>query len=109
MRMACRMNLLLSVVLNGLSDPTYCWALDRITLRELIGPYGKLIIVDPMHGAPRVVMLVLLRPSMHDLYNRMGNIEIRQGVVKRMAYRQSYQWDKYAGVLHIAGVYDIPL
>nr|GFA84111.1 hypothetical protein [Tanacetum cinerariifolium] len=40
----------------------------------------------------------------------MGNIELRQGVVDRMAYRQSYQWDMYAGVFeHVAGVYDIPL
>ncbi|GJX10211.1 hypothetical protein Tco_0200070, partial [Tanacetum coccineum] len=55
-------------------------ALDRITLRELIGPNGKLITEAPMLGAPRVSMLVPLRPSMQDLYDRMGNIEIRQGV-----------------------------
>ncbi|GJY00326.1 hypothetical protein Tco_0357344 [Tanacetum coccineum] len=63
-----------------------------------------------MPGAPRVAMNIPSRPSIQDLYDRMGNMEIRQGVVKRMAYTQSYQWDRYAGVFeHMAGVYDIPL
>ncbi|GJX60470.1 hypothetical protein Tco_0291860 [Tanacetum coccineum] len=64
-------------VLIGLSAPTHCRALDRITLRELIGPNGKLITKAPMPGATRVAMPVPLHPSMHDLYDRMGNIEIR--------------------------------
>nr|GEW38698.1 hypothetical protein [Tanacetum cinerariifolium] len=38
----------------------------------------------------------------------MDNIEIRQGVVDRMAYRKSYQWDTYARVFEdVAEVYDI--
>ncbi|GJW49327.1 hypothetical protein Tco_0090678 [Tanacetum coccineum] len=64
-------------VLNGLSAPTHCRALDRITLRELIRPNGKLITEATMPGAPRVAMLVPPRPSMQDLYDRMGNMEIR--------------------------------
>ncbi|GJV04640.1 hypothetical protein Tco_1338209 [Tanacetum coccineum] len=77
-------------VLNGLSAPTYYRALDRITLRELIGPNGKLFTEAPMPSALRVAMHVPLRPSMQDLYDKMGNMKIRQGVVDRMAYRQSY-------------------
>nr|GEW55793.1 hypothetical protein [Tanacetum cinerariifolium] len=85
-------------------------ALDKITLRELIGPNGKLITEAPMLGAPTVAMPIPPHPSMQDLYDRMGNMEIRHGVVERMAYRQSYQWDRYAGVFeHIAGVYNVPL
>ncbi|GKG24768.1 hypothetical protein Tco_0395396, partial [Tanacetum coccineum] len=47
---------------------------------------------------------------MQDLYDRMGNMEIRQGAIERMAYRQSYHWDRYAGVFeHMARVYNVPL
>ncbi|GJX09858.1 hypothetical protein Tco_0199717 [Tanacetum coccineum] len=57
--------------------------------------------------------VAILRPpraSVQDLYNRMGSMEIRQGAIERMAYRQSYQWDRYAGVFeHMAKVYDVPL
>ncbi|GJU34575.1 hypothetical protein Tco_1182929 [Tanacetum coccineum] len=86
------------------------WALDRITLREQIGPNGKLFTEASMPGAPRVAMPVPPRPSMQDLYDKMANMDIRQGVVERMAYRQSYQWDRYARVFeHMVKVYDIPL
>nr|GEW91575.1 hypothetical protein [Tanacetum cinerariifolium] len=82
-------------------------ALDRITLRELIGPNRKLITKASMLGTPRVAMPVPIHPSMQDLYEMMGNIEIHQCVVERKAYRQSYQWDRVFE--HMAGVYDIPL
>ncbi|GJU49005.1 hypothetical protein Tco_1218560 [Tanacetum coccineum] len=78
--MARRMNLLSEEVLIGLSAPTHYRALDKITLRELIGPNGKLITEAPMPGAPRVAMPIPLCPSMH-----VGVFE------------------------HMAGVYDIPL
>ncbi|GKD08001.1 hypothetical protein Tco_1187686 [Tanacetum coccineum] len=56
-------------------------------------------------GVPRP-----FRASMHDLYDRMGRIEIRQDVIERMEYRQSYHWDRYHGVFeHMAGVYSVPL
>ncbi|GKE51858.1 hypothetical protein Tco_1487014, partial [Tanacetum coccineum] len=58
-------------------EHNFLWALDRITLRELIGPNGKLIIEASMPGATRVAMHVPPRPLMHNLYDRMGNIEIR--------------------------------
>ncbi|GKF69208.1 hypothetical protein Tco_0202265 [Tanacetum coccineum] len=47
---------------------------------------------------------------MQDLYERMGSMEIRQEAIERMAYRHSYNWDRYAGVFeHMAGVYNVPL
>ncbi|GKF77078.1 hypothetical protein Tco_0229548 [Tanacetum coccineum] len=50
------------------------------------------------------------RASMEDFYKRMGNIEIRQGATERMSYRQSYHWDRHAGVFeHMAGVYSVDL
>nr|GFA54252.1 hypothetical protein [Tanacetum cinerariifolium] len=52
-------------------------ALDAITLRELIGLDG-----------------------------RMGNIKIRHGTLERMAHRQLYHTDRYAGLFeHMAGHY----
>ncbi|GJU59118.1 hypothetical protein Tco_1236884 [Tanacetum coccineum] len=48
--------------------------------------------------------------SDEDLYERIGSMEIRQGAIERMAYRQSYHWDRYARVFeHMAGVYNVPL
>ncbi|GKD85862.1 hypothetical protein Tco_1357016 [Tanacetum coccineum] len=48
--------------------------------------------------------------SKEDLYERVGNMEIRQGAIERMSYRQSYHWDRYAGVFeHMAKVYSVPL
>nr|GEV54603.1 hypothetical protein [Tanacetum cinerariifolium] len=45
-----------------------------------------------------------------DLYNRMGSMEICQGEIERMSYRQSYHWDRYVGVFeHMVGVYSVPL
>ncbi|GJU63221.1 hypothetical protein Tco_1245056, partial [Tanacetum coccineum] len=45
-----------------------------------------------------------------DLYDRMGRMKIRQEAIKRMEYRQSYHWDRYAGVFeHMAGVYSVPM
>ncbi|GKF03691.1 hypothetical protein Tco_0030614, partial [Tanacetum coccineum] len=61
----------------------------------------------------RVLSDEMLRPpraSMQDLYERIGNMEIRQGTIKRMSYRQSYHWDRYVGVFeHMAGVYSVLL
>ncbi|GJZ45696.1 hypothetical protein Tco_0593292 [Tanacetum coccineum] len=45
-----------------------------------------------------------------DLYDRMGNMEIRQGVLERMARRQPYQLDRYAIVFeYMAGQYNVPV
>ncbi|GKB48345.1 hypothetical protein Tco_0899098, partial [Tanacetum coccineum] len=75
-RMARRMNLLTNKVLDGLSAPTYCRALDATTLRELIGSNGSLIVEDPVPGVPRVAMHRPPRLSIGDLYDRMGRMDI---------------------------------
>ncbi|GJV34600.1 hypothetical protein Tco_1395000 [Tanacetum coccineum] len=72
--------------------------LDTTTLKELIESEGRLIPEDPQLDVPRVVIPRAQRASMQDLYERMGSMEIHQGAIERMAYRQSYHWDMYAGV-----------
>ncbi|GKF63847.1 hypothetical protein Tco_0187295 [Tanacetum coccineum] len=77
-------------VLNSLSALIYCRALDTTTPRELIDSEGRMIPEAPKPGVPRVSILRPPRASMQDLYERMGNMEIRQGAIERMSYRQSY-------------------
>ncbi|GKE56444.1 hypothetical protein Tco_1495629 [Tanacetum coccineum] len=108
--MAKRMGLLIDEVLNGLSSLTFCRALNATTLRELIDSNGRLIDDDLALGLPRVAMPRPPRPSMQDLYDMMGNMEIRQGVLERMARRQSYKFDRYARVFeYTAGQHGVPL
>ncbi|GKE45940.1 hypothetical protein Tco_1473224, partial [Tanacetum coccineum] len=103
-RIAKRKNLLSKEVLNSLSAPIYYRDLDTTTLKELIDSKGRLIPEVPKRGVPRVAIPRPLRASMQDLYERMGNMQIRQGAIERMSYRQSYHWDRYAGVFeHMAG------
>ncbi|GKB38789.1 hypothetical protein Tco_0883731 [Tanacetum coccineum] len=98
------------VVIRGLSTLIYCRDLDTTTLRELIDSEGRLILEDPQPGVPRVGIPRPPRASMQDMYERMGNMEIRQEEIERMSYRQSYHWDKYAGVFeHMARVYSVNL
>ncbi|GJV57504.1 hypothetical protein Tco_1458509 [Tanacetum coccineum] len=109
-RIAKRMGLLTDEVLNSLSAPTYCRALDATTLRELIGPDGRLIVEDPTPGVPRVATPRGPCPSMQDLYDRIGNMEIRQGTLERMARRQLYHTDRYDRLFeHMAGHYGYTL
>ncbi|GKE02353.1 hypothetical protein Tco_1390336 [Tanacetum coccineum] len=49
-RIAKRMGLLTDEVLNSLSAMIYCRALDAITLKELIGHDGRLIVEDQAPG-----------------------------------------------------------
>ncbi|GJX72860.1 hypothetical protein Tco_0311455 [Tanacetum coccineum] len=72
-------------VLNSLSAPIYCRALDTTTLRELIDLEGRLIPKVPEPGAPRVAIPRAPRASIQDLYERMSIFE------------------------HMAGVYSVPL
>nr|GFC20850.1 hypothetical protein [Tanacetum cinerariifolium] len=58
--------------------------LDATTLRELIGSNGRLVAEDPAPGFPRVAIRRPPSPTMQDLYDRMGNMEIHQGVLERM-------------------------
>ncbi|GKA02710.1 hypothetical protein Tco_0675491 [Tanacetum coccineum] len=83
---------------------------DTTTPREFIDSDGRLIPEVPEPGVPRVAIPRPPRASMQDLYDSMGSIKIRQGPIERMSYRQSYHWDRYAGVFeHMAGVYSVPL
>ncbi|GJW59158.1 hypothetical protein Tco_0166062 [Tanacetum coccineum] len=77
-KMAKKMRVLIGEVLNSLSAPTYYRALDTTTLRELIDSEGRLIPEVPAPGVPRVAVPRGPRPSMQDLYDRMGSMEIRQ-------------------------------
>ncbi|GKD84691.1 hypothetical protein Tco_1355845, partial [Tanacetum coccineum] len=95
---AKKISLLTDEVLNGLSALVYCRSLDATTLRELIGSNGRLIAEDPAPGVSRFVMPRPLRPIMQDLYERMGSMEIRHGVLGRMSRRQLYYTDRYTGV-----------
>ncbi|GJV92141.1 putative ribonuclease H-like domain-containing protein [Tanacetum coccineum] len=77
-------------VLRSLSALIYCIDLDTTTLRELIYSEGRLIPKAPEPDVPRVAIPRPQRASMQDLYDMMGSMEIRQGAIERMAYRQSY-------------------
>ncbi|GKF16466.1 hypothetical protein Tco_0061384, partial [Tanacetum coccineum] len=97
-------------VITSWSALIYCRDMDTTTLRELIDSEGRLIPEDPQLVVPRVAISRPPRASMQDLYERMGSIDIHQGAIERMAYRQSYHWDRYARVFeHMVGVYSVPL
>ncbi|GJT44499.1 hypothetical protein Tco_0953214 [Tanacetum coccineum] len=110
MKISRKSRVLTDAVLRSLSAPIYCRDLDTTTLRELIDSEGRLILEDLQSGVPRAGIPRPLRASMHDLYDRMGSMEIRQEAIERMEYRQSYHWDMYQGLFeHMAGVYNVPL
>nr|GEV38867.1 hypothetical protein [Tanacetum cinerariifolium] len=90
-----RKNFLSKEVLNSLSASIYYRDLDTTTLKELIDSEGRLYLEVPKPGVPRVAIPRPPRASMLDIYERMGSIEICQGTIKRLAYRQSYHWDMY--------------
>ncbi|GKF96887.1 hypothetical protein Tco_0292708, partial [Tanacetum coccineum] len=112
-KIARKSKVLTEEIIRSLSTPVYCKDLDRTTLRELINPKDKLIPDIPVNDVPRVAAQRaprVQRASMHDLYERMGSMEIRQEATERMDYRQSYHWDRYQGVFeHMAGVYNVSL
>nr|GEX17831.1 zinc knuckle CX2CX4HX4C [Tanacetum cinerariifolium] len=93
-KIAKRKYLMFKEVLNSLSAPIYCKALDTTTLRELIDSKGRLIPEALKPGVPRVVIPRPPRVSTQDLYEKMGSIEIRQEEIERISYRQSYHWDR---------------
>ncbi|GKC70977.1 hypothetical protein Tco_1116860, partial [Tanacetum coccineum] len=89
-KIARKSRVLTDEVIRSLSAPIYCRDFDTTTLRELIDSKGSLIPKDPQPGVPRVGIPRPPRASMHDLYDRMGSTEIRQGAIERMEYMQSY-------------------
>ncbi|GJS52334.1 hypothetical protein Tco_0625696 [Tanacetum coccineum] len=109
-KLAKKCRVLTEDVVRSISAPIYYRDLDTTTLRDLIDSDGKLIPKDPQPGEPRVSIPRPLRASMQDLCDRMGRMEIRQDVIERIEYRQSYHWDRYHRVFeHMAGVYSVPL
>nr|GEZ58405.1 hypothetical protein [Tanacetum cinerariifolium] len=109
-QLAKKISLLIDEVLNGLRAPVYYRSLDVTTLRELIISSGRLITEDLAPGVPRFSMPRPLRPTMQDLYDKLGSMEIHQGVLERISYRKLYHIDRYAGVFeYMAGQYNIPL
>ncbi|GJX34918.1 hypothetical protein Tco_0246475 [Tanacetum coccineum] len=109
-KLARKCRVLTEDAVRSLSAPIYCRDLDTTTLRDLIDSDGKLIPEDPQPGVHRVGIPRPPRASMHDLYDRMGHIELRQDAIERMEYRQSYHWDRYHGVFeHMDRVYSVPL
>ncbi|GKF38853.1 hypothetical protein Tco_0118914 [Tanacetum coccineum] len=72
---------------NRESAQIYCRSLDATTLRELIGPNRRLIAKDPTPGILRVTMPRPSRLTLQDLSDRMGSMEIRQGVLERISRR----------------------
>ncbi|GJY61982.1 hypothetical protein Tco_0462639 [Tanacetum coccineum] len=112
-KIARKSRVLIEEIVRTLSTPVYCRDLDMTTLRELIDSEDRLIPDIPVDDVPRVPSQRaprVQRASMHDLYERMGSMEIRQETIKRMEYRQAYHWDRYQGIFeHMAGVYNVPL
>nr|GEY36491.1 hypothetical protein [Tanacetum cinerariifolium] len=109
-KIARKSRVLTDDVIRSLSAPINCRHLDTTTLRDLIDSEGKLIPEDPQPCVPRFGVPRPLRVSMHDLYDRMGMMEIRQEAIEQMEYMKSNHWDRYQEVFeHVAGVYSIPL
>ncbi|GJX34300.1 retrovirus-related pol polyprotein from transposon TNT 1-94 [Tanacetum coccineum] len=81
-------------VLDGLSALVYCRSLDATTLRELISSNGRLIVKDSTLGVLRVAIPRPPSSTMQDLYDRVGSMEIHQGMLERMSHRQSYHSDR---------------
>ncbi|GJW66793.1 hypothetical protein Tco_0121217 [Tanacetum coccineum] len=102
--------LLADDVLDGLRAPILCRSLDATTLKELISHDSRLIIEDQAPGVLRFAIPRPSRPTLQDLSDRMGRMEIRQGVLERTSYRQLYHSDRYAGVFeYMAGHYEVQL
>nr|GEU93961.1 hypothetical protein [Tanacetum cinerariifolium] len=93
-----RANLFTDEVLDGLSALVYCRPLDTTTLREMIDSNRRLIAEEPTPGDPIFAVPRPPRHSISDIYDMMGRMEIRQGELERMARRQLYHTDRYAGV-----------
>ncbi|GJR20801.1 hypothetical protein Tco_0969328 [Tanacetum coccineum] len=89
-KISIKARVLSDVVIRSLSAPIYCRDLDTTIVRELIDSEGRLIHKDPQPGVPRVAIPRPPRASMQDLYDRMCNMEIRQGAIERISYKQSY-------------------
>ena len=120
------MNLLTNETFSRVSAPIECRELDRVTFRELIRDDSRLIDTeddedeeeeddeeqgnDDEEMAEEEAAGEPVEHTMEDLYTRMGGLEIRQGAIEQMSYRQSYHWDRYHGLFdHMAGMYNVEI
>nr|GEW54258.1 retrotransposon Orf1 [Tanacetum cinerariifolium] len=95
LKLARKCRVLTEDMVRSLSALIYCRDFDSTTLRDLIDSEGKVIPEDPQLGVPRVGIHMPSRASMHDLYDRMGGMEIRQdGAYNPPGYAQP-QYDQY--------------
>ncbi|GKA90264.1 hypothetical protein Tco_0812134 [Tanacetum coccineum] len=92
-KIARKSKVLTEETIRSLSTPVYCRDLDRSNLRELIDSKDRLIPKIPIDDVLRVAAQRasrVQRASMHDLYERLGSMEIRQEAIERMEYRHTY-------------------
>nr|GEV52590.1 hypothetical protein [Tanacetum cinerariifolium] len=92
--------------IKGLELPRY-----KITCSCFLGFIDKDLINLVIPDVRRyVVVLTGPRLSMQDLYDMMGNMEIRHEMLGRMARKQLYHTDRYAGMFeHMVGHYGYTL
>nr|GEU82665.1 retrotransposon Orf1 [Tanacetum cinerariifolium] len=89
-KIAMKSRVLTEEIMCTLSALVYYRSLDMTTLRELINSEDRLIHDIPVNDVLRVATQRaprVQRASMQDLYEHMGNMEIRQEAIERMKYR----------------------
>ncbi|GJY80652.1 hypothetical protein Tco_0493403 [Tanacetum coccineum] len=97
-KIARKSRVLTEEIVRTLSTPVYYRDLNKTTLRELIDSEDRLIPDILVDDVPRVATQRAPRvqqASMHDLYEHMGSMEIRQEAIERMEYIHAYHWDRY--------------
>nr|GFA83333.1 hypothetical protein [Tanacetum cinerariifolium] len=76
-KLAKKMQLLTYDVLDGLNASIQCRFVDATTLRELIGPDGRLIAENPAPGVSRFAIPRPLRSTLQDLSDKIGHMKIQ--------------------------------
>ncbi|GKC66765.1 hypothetical protein Tco_1099363 [Tanacetum coccineum] len=98
-KLAKKLHLSTDDLFEGLRASILCRSMDFTTLKELICLDGRLIADDPSPGVLRFAIPRPPRPTLQDLFDGMGRMEIRQGVLEHMSRRQSYHSDRYYSVV----------
>ena len=89
-RIAKRMRLLTEDNLSSYSAPTPRKKLNETTLRELISEDGKLITEGPAPGVDRLVQPKPPRPTVMEIYHKLGEVERRQVTLEELG-----KWNAY--------------
>ncbi|GKB06173.1 hypothetical protein Tco_0834406, partial [Tanacetum coccineum] len=79
--------------------------LDVNALRELISSNERLIPEEITPSIPRVATPKVIRHTTSDMYDKIGQLEIRININEGMISRQSYHSDIYASVLEHIGAH----